>query len=122
MATLIPVDGPPRFIEPANGKAFTLPELHALVGGYIEVVRTRYVVPSTTLGHGIEPAHRMADNEDLLMVVNEEGHRLNLPVNAFATEMAMLGYLSVPPSNVILGAAVVCTREELGEREHEEEA
>jgi len=106
MATLIPVDGPPQFITPKNGRSFTSEELHTLVGGYIEIVRTRYALTGVP-------------DDDLLMVINEDGKGLQLPVNRFASEMAMLGYLDVQQGDVINGNAVVCTRDELGEPDDE---
>ena len=41
MATLIPAHGTPIYIEPANGRSFTLEELQTIVGGYIEMCRRR---------------------------------------------------------------------------------
>jgi hypothetical protein len=101
MATLLPVDGPPQFITPTNGRAFTAAELYALVGGHIETVPTRYALTGTV-------------DHDLLMVINEDGKRLQLPVNRFASEMAMLGYVDGRRDDIV-GNAVVCTREELGD-------
>lgn len=40
MAKLIKTDGSVTVVAPANGKVFTLEELRALVGGYIEIVDT----------------------------------------------------------------------------------
>jgi hypothetical protein len=57
---------------PKNGKKFTLGELQAAVGGYIEVVR-------------------LSGNERI--VVNEEGLLVNLPPNLVASRMA--GFLIV---------------------------
>lgn len=40
MAELIKADGTVTVVTPANGKHFTLEELHGFVGGYIEIVDT----------------------------------------------------------------------------------
>lgn len=66
MATLYPVQGEPREVLPANGKTFTLRELKAFVGGYIEIVYAR--------------------NGELL-IVNELGKLEGLPKNEAATRL-----------------------------------
>jgi Zn finger protein HypA/HybF involved in hydrogenase expression len=66
MATLIKPDGATSQVLPANGEAFTLEELQAFVGGYIEMI----LVGS------------------LLYLFNEEGKLLDLPVNTAATHRA----------------------------------
>ena len=63
-STLYRADGTKETIAPANGSHWTLEELQALVGGYIEVLRTlsgRY------------------------MVVDEEGKLKNKPINRVAS-------------------------------------
>ena len=60
MATLYNADGSTVKVSPANGRAFTLAELQALVGGFIELV------PGT--------AQRPA-------LCNEEGRLARLPFN-----------------------------------------
>jgi hypothetical protein len=52
-------------VRPARGEAFTLTELQGFVGGYIEVVRGPWA--------------------DRYLVLNEDGKRLDLPVNFGAT-------------------------------------
>ena len=102
MATLIPAVGDPRPIEPAHPPAFTLQELHALVGGYIEVVYTRL---------------RIADPDvALVLVINADSKRLQLPVNGFATHLVRD---DIRPDDVINGDAVVCTLIEMGETDDE---
>jgi len=104
MATLIPAGGgEPRYIAPADGKAFRADELHALVGGYFEVLRSRWFIASA-IGEGGE----------LLLFLNEDGKRLNLPVNGFATSIARAGRV-LPPGDVIVGDVVLCTWAEAGE-------
>ena len=91
MATLLtPGTLSPTPLVPANGQTFTLAELQAAVEGYIEVVR---------LPH------------DRYMVVNEDGSRLNLPINRLATVLAA-GHVHMDLGG-ILGPAVVCTWREL---------
>jgi hypothetical protein len=51
---------------PANGKLFTLPELQKIVGGYIEIAQT---------------------DSALMMVLNEEGKLMGLPVNVIASAL-----------------------------------
>ena len=67
MATLIKTDGTSREIAPKNKKAFTLDEMQAFVGGFIEIV-----------GMG----------EDQVMIVNEEGLLKGLGTNTIASMFA----------------------------------
>ncbi len=97
MATLIRAGGGPEDVQPADGHAFTLPELQQIVGGYIEVVRA-------------------ADGR--LMFLNEDGKRLNLPWNGFATFLVR-GLIG--DDDYIVGDVVLCTRTEAGEDAEEEE-
>lgn len=90
MATLIPARGNLREITPANGRAFTLAELQALVGGYIEALRA--------------PDGRIA-------FLNEDGKRLELPINGSATWLFRLQL----PGDYIVGDVVLCTAIEAGE-------
>lgn len=62
----IPALGVPRRIEPRNGTDYSLKECQEMVGGYIEIVR---------LGEG------------WILVVNEDGIRLDLPANAYASAL-----------------------------------
>lgn len=89
MATLLPAAGDPRPITPANGSTFTLAELQALVGGYIEGLRT-------SDGHWV--------------FVNEDGRYLDLPPNRAATLLLYPRY-----RDVIVGDAVVCSPVEAGD-------
>lgn len=92
MATLLPAADQPRPVDPQHpGKPFTLPELQRLVGGYIEVL---------ALGDG------------RLMVLNEDGKRLQLPVNLNAT---VLMRDRIQPGDFIVGDVVICSRKEAGE-------
>jgi Domain of unknown function (DUF3846) len=94
MATKLRANGTTEIVAPAGGAAFTLDELQAAVGGYIELL-------------GL--------NDGRLLVLNEDGKRLRLPWNRQATILARRqGYL--PPWDVIVGDVVVGTRAELGGR------
>lgn len=86
-ATIYKSDGTKQAVTPANGFDFSLEELQAIVGGYIEVFSL--------------------DEFGSLMVVNEEGKLNGLPFNAEATrligEAGIVGH--------IVGDALVCESE-----------
>ncbi len=74
MAKLIKSNGEILEVRPADGSdRFTLEETQRCVGGYIEVVRCRFHLP---------------EGENPLLLVNEEGRLLHLPVNEDASGMA----------------------------------
>jgi hypothetical protein len=83
-------------VVPANGKFWTLGELQAKVGGYIEIART-------------------TDNR--FMVTNEEGLRLELPYNPVATKLYIFGEASKVVGNVV----IVDTKYELDGPDEDEE-
>lgn len=96
MAKLYKVDGTVELIEPTNGVNWTLEELQALVGGYIEIVRT-------------------VDNT--FLILDEEGTIKNKLPNRIATERYIYGEMFV-----IVGDAIeVDTRLELDGPDSEEE-
>ena len=66
-------------VVPENGKHWTLRELQAKVGGYIEYACTK---------------------DGRYMVVNEDGKRLKLPVNPVATELYIFSEASKILGNV----------------------
>ena len=68
-----------------NGKTFSLDELKAFVGGWIECV---------TL------------NDKQVMIVNEEGKLNGLPYNLMATEIIKLAFQ--PCDDFIVGDALLC--------------
>lgn len=82
-------DGSNRTVTP-TGASFTLPELQALVGGYIEVV----------------PLH-----DGRYLVCNEDGKRLRLPANWAAT--LALHAAGGMPDDVVVGDALIATQQEL---------
>jgi len=91
MATLIPAVGAVQEVQPAAGTSFTLDELHAVVGGYIEIVRI---------------------DETRVLVLNEEGKLIGLPVNPRATVVVRR---RLAADDYIAGDTIVCTLTELGE-------
>jgi hypothetical protein len=91
MATLIPAAGEAREVAPANGRTFELHELQALVGGYLEALRLR---------------------DGGWMFLNEDGKRLELPLNQVATVL-MVGLIR--EDDWIVGDVVICSALEAGE-------
>lgn len=72
--------------RPNNRKDFKLEELQSIVGGYIEIVY-------------------LNDEQQHLMVVNEDGKGMNLPVNMKATHI----YRNHTNCNdVIVGDVLIC--------------
>jgi hypothetical protein len=98
MAMLLSTDGHGiRWIQPTNGRrSFTLQELQAYVGGYIEVVPTPVVVIG---GH---PSY---------LVVNEDGKQAQLPYNHTAT--VLLHLAGGMPTDYVVGDVVLCTRADM---------
>lgn len=89
MAKLIKADGSVIEVEPKNGTDFSLDELQAFVGGWIEVAR---------LG------------ADRIMVMNEEGKLIGLPIN----EAATAEYFRVTHRrDVVVGDALICKNEQV---------
>lgn len=86
----------PEKIAP-YGDTFTLRTLQAMVGGYVEILplgRTHY------------------------MVVNEDGHRLELPPNQRATDLYMADGRR-PPNSIIAGDVVICPKRFIDEKVRE---
>jgi hypothetical protein len=84
--TLYKATGESQPFPPPNGRDFTLAEVQAAVGGYVECV---------PLG-----------DTGLIALMNEDGQSLQLPINDFATmEATMLGAIGGAP---ILGDVVIC--------------
>jgi hypothetical protein len=85
MAIMYRLDGTKEKITPSNGVHWTLEELQALVGGYIEVARTR-------------------DGDYL--IVDEDGKMKNKLPNHAATALYVYGEY-----DIIVGEAVVIDNE-----------
>ena len=83
MALLLLTNGPTSRVQPRNGTDFTLQELQEFVGGYVDIVR----LP-----------------QDQVLVVNDEGLRLDLPFNFQA---------SIAANNHIVGDALLCKASEV---------
>ena len=89
MAIVIKTDGTKDALQPKNNKAFTLEELKSVVGGYIEIVQL---------------------TEDYLMVINEEGKLLDLPINVVATRVYRA---SRNTEDFIVGNVLICSNKEI---------
>lgn len=87
MAFWIKTDGTIQEVKPAQGASFTLEELQAMVGGFIEVNRT---------------------HTGDFMVFNEDGKGKALPYNEQATERFRYGKF-----DRIVGDVVIATFREL---------
>ncbi len=97
MGTIVRSNAAPEFVRPANGPSFSLEELQRVVAGYIEAVYLRL------------------NGERFIMFVNEDGRRLELPINGYATFLVRT-YADPPhePFVVIVGDAIVCDLLESG--------
>jgi hypothetical protein len=91
MATLIPVNGEKQEIFPVDGKSFTLEEMQALVGGYIEFL----YLP-----------------DGRIMVINEEGKLTNLTYNFNASLYGV--QIGIANDDYIVGPALLCSNIEAG--------
>ena len=87
-ATILRPDGTCQECKPQNGREFTLEELQRAVGGFIERVQMK------------------PGNGHTTMYVNEDGKRLNLRRNVFASKLAVLFR-----SDFISGNAILVGRE-----------
>lgn len=70
--------------QPNNGTTFELEEMQEIVGGYIEIIRL---------------------NDGRVIIVNEDGLSLNLPVNIEATNILRRDHST---TQYIVGNAIVC--------------
>ena len=93
MAILITTYGGPKNVAPPEGRVhFTVPELQAFVGGYLEVVA------------------RLPDGQ--IAWCNEDGKRLRLPINRWAT---VLFLPQLRDGDVVVGDVIITTLAEAGE-------
>lgn len=88
MATIYRADGRIETVEPANGTNFTLEELQAIVDGRIEICETVFT--------------------DEILVINEEGKLLGLPINWHATGLYKYGKI-----DPIVGDVLRCWDDEV---------
>jgi hypothetical protein len=84
MATHIKTDRTETEVSPKEGKTFSLKELQAFVGGYIQMLTTK---------------------DGKWLVVNEEGIQENLLMNEKASDLYGL--------DIIVGDVLVCDKNEL---------
>lgn len=84
MAKIIKTNGEQVEISPKNGEYFELEEMKAIVNGWVEVV---------WLPH------------DKIMVVNEEGKLMGLPIN---TEATKIYYDNFGFNDVVVGDVLLC--------------
>ena len=89
MAHIIKTDGSVIDITPKNGTDFKLKELNDIVGGYVEIV---YL------------------NESGIMVLNEEGKLLDLPINDRAT---IIFQAMTDIDDFIVGDVLICNNEQV---------
>ena len=83
-AKIIYTDKGAEDYTPKNGTTFELEEMQKIVGGYIEIVRL---------------------NDGRVIIVNEDGLSLNLPVNIEATNILRRDHST---TEYIVGNAIVC--------------
>ena len=83
-AKIIYTDKEAEDYTPKNGTTFELEEMQKIVGGYIEIVRL---------------------NDGRIIIVNEDGLSLNLPVNIEATNILRRDHST---TEYIVGTAIVC--------------
>lgn len=96
MAIKITTDKKVTRVRPKN-KVFTLEELQKQVSGYIELLQLKSV-----------PEFKL---QDAIMVLNEEGKLLDLPMNQIATDLLTRNY---PKStDVIVGDVLICKSKEI---------
>jgi hypothetical protein len=104
MAVLITPDGEAKTVLPKNGTDFTNDEIHELVGGYWQ---TTLPAPGMLLLGSGDNVVVMELVRGSLMVVNEEGKLIGMPVNPVATSLLLdLG-------DYIVGPALLCGPEEI---------
>ena len=90
MAQLIKANGESSKVLPTSGKFFTLKEMQAFVGGYIEF--------------------RHMDGE--IMVMNEEGKLMGLPANTQATNTLLKSNL-ISQDDYVVGDVLICNQSEI---------
>ena len=83
-AKIIYTDKEAEDYTPKNGRTFELEEMQEIIGGYIEIVRL---------------------NDGRIIIVNEDGLNLNLPVNIEATNILRRDHST---TQYIVGTAIVC--------------
>lgn len=95
MARWIKTDGTESQVAPANKVEFTLEEMNTFVSGYLEAIK---LTPSQ------------------VMYFNEEGIRLQLPVNHLATQV-LRQHRAEHATTVIVGNVLIASLKETGDEE-----
>jgi predicted metal-dependent enzyme (double-stranded beta helix superfamily) len=104
MAIIIHNDGSMTSLNPANGTRFTLEELQAVVGGYIEFCDVE------------EELYQKAfegSGERLLMVIDEEGKLKSKPVNWAATALYKYSMVGDALVDVLVGDVLLASVSEI---------
>ena len=83
-AKIIYTDKEAEDYTPKNGKTFALTEMQEIIGGYVEPIRL---------------------NDGRVIIVNEDGLNLNLPVNIEATNILRRDHST---TQYIVGTAIIC--------------
>lgn len=89
MATILYTTGEKKEVHPVNSQYFSLKELQAVVGGYIENLRI---------------------DDNRIMVLNEDGKSMHLPYNSQATLLVSSILLNW---DYIVGDVIICEDKEL---------
>lgn len=87
MAKIIKTDGNIKYVKPKNNKDFSLEELQKIIGGHIQIVKTK---------------------RGKLMVINEEGKLLRLQKNRKATDLYEYG-----GTDIIVGDVLVIDKDQI---------
>lgn len=84
--TIIKEDGTTVNYSPRSGGHYELDELQSIVGGYIQIISL---------------------HDGRLMVINDEGKQLALPMNSLATDIA-LEQGAIFANDFIVGDVLIC--------------
>lgn len=93
MAQIIKTTGETIEVSPKNTTDFSLEEMKAVVGGWIQVVW-------------------FYDGSDRIMVLNENGKLDGLEYNAEATKIARVGR-AIDPTDFIVGNVLICQQDQV---------
>jgi Domain of unknown function (DUF3846) len=97
MALYLKTDGTIVEVKPKDGKMFKLPELHSLIGGYLELVPLRPGKYGELTIHATD-----------VMFCDEDGKLKGKQVNVAACVVS-----PVYPPDVIVGDVVICRKGEI---------
>jgi hypothetical protein len=100
MAHHIKMTGEVIPIEPKNGRSFSLQELQAFVGGYIEIVPVNRGMTVVDAANGTQ----IGITRNQVLVVNEEGRIKDLAENSLASLIA---------AQLVVGDVLLCKSREV---------